>query len=158
MAIKVAVKKTEPRTVAFLAKKGPYSQLSNAFSELYGLLQEKGYKPAGPPCGVFFNSPQQVPEQELLWELQWPVSGKVAPAGPDKRGFGVKNLPATEVACTMHKGPFDQVGAVYGALFGWIMQNGYEVAGPSEEVYLSDPASTPAAELQTEIRFPVRKK
>jgi len=40
----------------------------------------------------------------------------------------------------------------------WIAENGYEVVGPSEEVYLSNPQGTPPAELLTEVRFPVRKK
>ena len=156
--IDVTVKMREPRTVAFVSRKGPYSQLAETFPRLYDWLREKGYEPAGPPSGVYFNSPEQVPAEELLWEGRCPISGDVAPSGPDEWGFGVKRVEAVDVACTMHKGPFDQVGPVYGALIGWIMENGYEIVGPSEEVYLTDPAYTPPEELLTEVRFPVRKK
>lgn len=158
MAIEVTVKKTEPRTAAFIAMKGPYAQIAETFPWLYDWLREKGYDPAGPPYGVYFNSPEQVPAEELLWEIHCPIGGDVAPIGPDERGLGVKRVEGAEVAATMHKGPYHQVGSTYGALVGWIMENGYEIVGPPEELYLTDPAYTPAEELLTEVRFPVRKK
>lgn len=99
-----------------------------------------------------------MPETELLWELQSPIGGDVAPSDPDERGIGVKKVEGADVASTMHKGPFEEVGTTYGALVGWITENGYEIAGPPTEVYLSDPAETPPGELLTEVRFPVRKK
>lgn len=157
MAIEVTVKKTEPMTMAFISKKGPYSLINQAFGELYGWIGEKGYIPAGPPLGVYFNAPEQVPAEELLWELRSPTAGDVPPSGPDERGLGVKRVEGAEVAATMYKGPYDQIGPVYGALVGWIIENGYQIAGPSEEVYLSDPDKTPPAELLTEVRFPVQK-
>lgn len=76
---------------------------------------------------------------------------------PDERGVGIKRVEPYEVASTMHKGAYDEVGETYGALVPWIMENGYEIAGPSEEVYLSDPQNTPPEEILTEVRFPVRK-
>jgi len=50
------------------------------------------------------------------------------------------------------------VAATWEALAGWIMENGYEIAGAGEEVYLSDPDKTPPEELITELRCVVRKK
>ena len=158
MAIEVTVKKTEPMTVAFVSMKGPYSLIGETFGKLYGLIGEKGYVPAGPPVGVYFNAPGQVPDEELLWELRSPIAGDIAPGGPDERGLSIKKVESAEVAATMHKGPYDQVGATYGALAGWIAENGYEIVGPSEEVYLSDPGKTAPEELLTEIRFPVKKR
>jgi len=158
MAIEVTVKKTEPRTVGFAAMKGPYAQIAETFPKLYNWLREKGYEPVGPPYGVYFNSPEQVPAEELLWEIHCPIGGDVAASGPDERGLGVKRVEGAEVAATMYKGPFDQVSCTYGTLVGWIMENGYEIVGPPEELYLTDPAYTPAEELLTEVRFPVRKK
>ena len=158
MAIEVTVKKTEPITVAFVSKKGPYSLISETFGTLYRWIGEKSFVPAGAPIGVYFNAPGQVPDEELLWELRSPIAGDVAPSGPDEQGLGVKKVEGAQVASTMHKGPYDQVGATYGALAGWIAENGYEIVGPSEEVYLSDPDKTPPEELLTEVRFPVRKR
>jgi effector-binding domain-containing protein len=157
-SIQVTVKDTEPLTVAFLSKKGPYTQISAAFGQLYGWIGQKGYTPTGPPTGVYFNAPGQVPDDQLAWELRSPIAGKVSPSGPDKDGLGVKQVATIKVAATMHKGSFETVGKTYEALVGWIMQNGYDIAGPSEEVYISDPSKTPPQELLTEVRFPVRKR
>ncbi len=156
--IEVQVKKTEPRTVAFVAMKGPYTQMGEAFGELLGWIAEKGFSPAGPPLGRFFNAPGQVADEELLWELQCPIGGEVSPSGPDERGVGVKRVEGAEVAATIHKGPFQEVGPTYGALVGWIMENGYEIAGPAEEVYLSEPGKAIPQEFLTEVRFPVMKR
>ena len=158
MAIEVMVKKTEPKTVAFISMKGPYAQLVETFPKLYNWLRGKGYDPVGPPSGVYFNSPEMVPAEDLRWEVHCPISGDVAPSGPNEQGLGVKRVEGAEMAATMHKGPFHEVGKIYGALVGWIMENGYEIAGPPEEVYLTDPAYTPAEELLTEVRFPVRRR
>lgn len=156
--IQVTIKQTEPITVAFLSMKGPYTQISEAFGKLYSWIGEKGLMPAGPPLGLYFNMPGQVPDEELLWELRSPIAGDVAPSGPDEQeGLGVKQLEAIQVAATTHRGPFEEVGKTYEALGGWIAENGYEINGPTEEVYLSDPNATPPEQLVTEIRFPVRK-
>jgi effector-binding domain-containing protein len=157
-SIKVTVKKREPTTTAFLSMQGPYTLISAAFGKLYGWIGEKGYIPAGPCLGVYFNAPEQVSADELLWEIQSPIAGDVAPGGPDEKGLGVKRVEGAEVAATIHKGPFDQVGHTIHALEAWIAENGYEIVGPYEEVYLSDPAKVTPEELLTEVRFPVRKR
>lgn len=157
-SVQVTVKDTEPMTVAFLSKKGSYTQVSAAFGQLYGWIGQKGYVPSGPPMGVYFNAPGRVPEDQLVWELRSPIAGKVNPGGPDKDGLGVKHVSGAKVAATMHKGAFETVAKTYELLVGWIMQNGYDIAGPSEEVYLSDPSQTPPEEMLTEVRFPVRKR
>lgn len=157
-SIEVTVKKKEPMTVAFISKKGPYTLISDAFGKLYGWIGEKGYIPAGPPLGVYFNAPEQVPPEELLWEIWSPIAGDVALSGPDERGLGVKKVEGAEVASTMHEGPFDQVAQSIHSLEASIAENGYEIVGPYEEVYLSDPGKTPPEELLTELRFPVKKR
>ena len=157
-SIEVTVKKTEPTTVAFISMRGPYTLIGDAFGKLYGWLGEKGYIPAGPPLGVYFTAPEQVPADELLWEICSPIAGDVAPSDSDEKGFGVKKIEEAEVASTMHKGPFPQVENTIHALEAWIAENGYEIVGSYEEVYLSDAGKTTPEELLTETRFPVKKR
>ena len=158
MSTEVTVKKTEPRTVAFIFVKGPYDQIGETFGRLFGWVGQKGYAPVGPPLGIYFNSPDQVPTDELLWELQCPLGGDIPPAEPDASGAVSNDMSMFAFVSTVHKGPFDEVGKTYGMLWEWVNANGYEIVGPSEEVYFSDPSTTPPEELMTEIRFPVRKK
>ncbi len=157
-SVEITVKKTEPMTVAFISMKGPYTLISDAFGKLYSWIGEGSYIPAGPPLGVYFNAPEQVPAEELLWEICSPIAGDVAPNGPDEKGFGVKKVEGAEVASTMHKGPFAQVGNTIHALEAWIAENGYEIVGPYEEIYLTDPGKSTPEELLTEVMFPVKKR
>lgn len=156
--IEVRFKKIEAMTVAFVAMKGSYRHIPAAFSRLYGWMGKKGYAPSGPPIGVYFNAPGQVPDDELSWELRSPISKQVEAVGPNAQGLGVKRVSGAQVAATKHKGPYEQVGETYEMLTDWLIANGYEITGPSEEVYFSDPAQTPPEELLTEVRFPVSKK
>lgn len=158
MATEVKVKQVEPVTVAFVAKKGSYSQIPLAFPDLYAWIAQQGYVPSGPRMGAYYQPPGQVPEEELVWEIQSPIVGDVAPCEPDEEGLGVKGVEGGEVAFALHEGPFDQVGAVWEVVKEWIAHNGYEIAGPGQEVYLSDPSNVRPEDLMTEVRFPVKKR
>ena len=158
MGTEARVKQTVPITVAFIAIKGPFTLINEAFGELFAFVAYNGFIPAGPPSGVYFNAPGEVPEQELKWELRVPIAGVCDASGPDERGLGFRCLEEIMVACTIHKGPFSNIGNTYDKLALWIADNGYQIAGPCEEIYLTEPGNTPPAELRTEIRFPVSKK
>jgi AraC family transcriptional regulator len=43
----------------------------------------------------------------------------------------------------MYKGPYEKVEETYNALTRWVKDNGYEMAGPPEELYFNDPSDTP---------------
>lgn len=154
----VTVKETEPTTVAFLNMKGPYTQISESFSKLYDWIEQKGYQTSGPPMGIYFNSPSEVPDDELVWDLLIPIDGEVDPSQPDKQGLGVKRLKTIQVASTKHKGPYEEVWKTYERLAFWIKQNGYKIVGPAQEVYLTNPEETPPDELLTEVMFPIQGK
>lgn len=154
----VVIKKIEPATVAFIACKGPYSQMAEVFPKLFWWIQDKGYFIAGPPSGVYFNNPVDTPPEELLWEVRCPVGGQVTPIPIDTQGVGIKKTKALKVATTIHRGPHDKVGETYQTVISWITANGYQIAGPAEEVYLSPPGATSPEQLVTEVRLPVRRK
>ena len=156
--MEVTIKRTEPLTVAFITVKGPFSLINESFGRLFTFIAEQGFIPAGPPSGVYFNSPEQVAEDELQWELRAPIAGICDPSGPDERGLGFKCLEEVTVAVTVHRGPFSNIGNTYKELVAWVGGNGYKIDGPSEEVYITEPGNTPPAELMTEVRFPVSKK
>jgi AraC family transcriptional regulator len=154
------IRETEPTVVAFIAMKGPFSQVRTAFARLYGWIEQAGYTPSGPPIGVYYNGPGEVPEDELRWELRSPVSGdaeSVEESGPDDSGPGIKRLASSLIAYTLHRGSFERLGEVYAALSEWVDKQGYEVVGPVEEVYYTDPNQVPPDELVTEVRFPVAR-
>lgn len=79
---------------------------------------------------------------------------KLAESGEVK----VKTTKPQEVAFAVHKGSYQNLGAVFGKLVQWIEENGYEIAGPSVTVCYNDPHNTSEEELVSESQFPVRKR
>ena len=158
MDIEPTIKMTQRMTVAFIAMKGPLSLINEAFDKLFVFVAEKGFLPAVPPSRVYHNIPGKVPEQDLTWELCVPIVGICDPSGPDERGLGFRFLEETEVASIIHKGPFSTIEETYNTIIAWIADNGYQISGTCEEVYLTEPGNMPPAEILTEIRFPVIKK
>ena len=66
-----------------------------------------------------------------------------APAGERVK---IYELPGAQVACIVHQGNVETIGATYGQLMGWIETNGYRLVGPTREVHVQwqegDPSST----------------
>lgn len=154
--IDVQLKTTEPETVAFISMQGPYSQIPEAMGRLYGWVGQRGMQPIGMPAGVYLTDPK-AGEGEALWELQAPVAGDFADTPPDEARCGIKHVHPHLVAFVMHRGPYETIATTYDELAQWTRANGYEVIGPPEELYLSDPQTTAPADYLTEIRFPVAK-
>ncbi|MBW6467641.1 MAG: GyrI-like domain-containing protein [Coriobacteriia bacterium] len=152
-----SIKQAEPMTVAFVAMTGRYEQIPIAFGILYGWVSSRGLEPVGMPLAVYLNDPQIVPESEALWEVWAPVAGDPAEEGPDEKGLGIKKLPAMTVASVIHRGPYDTVAPTYEALGAWVAEQGYVLAGPPREAYMSDPATAAPEDCLTEIHFPVQR-
>jgi DNA-binding transcriptional MerR regulator len=116
---------------------------------------------AGPPLVVYHECEDL--EQEV--EVAVPVQGAV----PDDEQVAMNELPAvTTMACVVHTGNYDAICQAGEALCRWAQAQGYDLIGPSREVYLrfSAPKSMalPAeflarrpGESVTELQFPVAK-
>lgn len=155
--IDARVDHVESETVAYLPMRGPYAKMPEAFGTLYGWIQANGLTPKGMPRTVYLSDPATTPEADAAWELQTALVGEVAVRPPDASGCGVNRVEARDEAWTVYRGPYDGLGPTYGELVGWIAANGYAIAGPPSEVYLSDPAGTAPEDYLTEVRFPVRR-
>lgn len=149
------VKMTEPQAVAFVSMTGPYAQMPQAMGRVYGWAAQHGLQPAGMPSAVYFTDPATVPEADALWEVRAPVAGDPADLAPDASGCGVKHVAAQKVASTMYRGPYEAIAEAYGSLGQWVAGQGLAMAGPPEELYYSDPATTKPEDYLTEIRVPV---
>jgi effector-binding domain-containing protein len=78
---------------------------------------------------------------------------------PESERVKVRELPAVEeMACTVHKGSYDNFSEPYSRLMTWIEANGYRVCGPNREVYIKGPGLlTKPANYVTELQVPVEK-
>ncbi len=158
LTMQPTVIKTEPMTVAALRVKGDVNQIPQAFETLYTWITENGWSPCGMPSAVYFTAPsEETGWADAVWELRAPIAEEEPERGPDKLGLSIQRLDAQEVAMVLHVGPYDQIGPVYESLGSWIGENGYQMVGPPEEVYLSDPDLVAPEQYETEVRFPVAK-
>lgn len=153
----IFTKTTEFMRVAFISYQGSFEQIPTVMEKLDKWIADNGYTAVGPPIGVYFDDPSQVPQDSLRWEIQQ----SIAEATLEKQftdDIGIKTVEPMFVAVTYHKGAYEKVGEIYGALFGWIGKNGYEVMGAPREIYWKCPKTTPVEKLLAEVQIPVTAK
>jgi len=118
---------------------------SGAMAELASLgLEETG------PCGGLYDNELFTEERGhmtvYLTVAAAPVAGRVSPV----------EIPAAELAVTVHQGPHDDIDVTYGELGTWVADQALALAGPVHETYLVGPRDTSdASAWQTEIGWPV---
>ena len=54
--------------------KGAYGEMKAAYDEILGWINKNGYKPTGAAYEIYYNSPADVPESELLTRIEFPVT------------------------------------------------------------------------------------
>ena len=138
---------SEPIHAVVLPMKGSYDQHQAAFERLAGYLAGRGVSPAGDPFARYFSDPS-AGEAALLWEVGLPVAAGVTVEAP----FELKDVPAALTAVHVHRGPYEELAAAWPAFVQWILANGYQPAGPPQQVFRGD-FSTP----NVEMRMPVQK-
>ncbi|MFC1909506.1 GyrI-like domain-containing protein [Chloroflexota bacterium] len=109
--------------------------------------------PTGPTLFICYDP--EYKEKDVDVEAGVPISKAIAGSGRIK----VYELPGLEeAACTIYKGPYEDIGEAYSVLMSWIEGNSYRITGPDRELYLNSPADTDnPTEYVTEIQFPVKK-
>ena len=66
-----------------------------------------------------------------------------------------RRQPERRVARLLHLGPYADEEPSLAALYAFIDEHGPVPAAPHSEIYLTDPSSTPPAELRTVLQVPV---
>lgn len=118
-----------------------------AMAELDSAVDE--FRRLGPPGGHYDNS--LFTEGRGAAVVYHPVAdppsiGRVRPV----------ELPATDLAATIHYGPHDDIDVTYGRLATWTHSHTLTVAGPVQETYAVGPRDNPdPATWRTEIAWPV---
>jgi effector-binding domain-containing protein len=148
----VLVKTVEPQQVASIRDSVPtYQHVAELLNELYAYLQSYG---AGGLAGAIVHDeeykPRNVDIEAVVYLLERvPASERVR----------VYDLPAAMTASVVHHGSFNSVSLAYIAAMGWIEANGYRIAGPNRELYLSCPLPLRQDDESyvVELQFPMEK-
>ena len=150
----IVEKRIEETKVAYAQYKGSYSKIPDNIMEVGKLVADDGLEMTGMVYGSYFNSPEEVPEDELEYEIGFSFEGDLK-LQEGKLGF--KEITEHSVLSAIHKGPYTNVGPVIHAIAEYASKNGYDIVGPVTEVYLNNPNDVKQEDLLTEVRFPVIK-
>jgi AraC family transcriptional regulator len=69
----IKTKDIPAQNVLYALHKGPYNEVGRVYEVLMNKIIEDGYQMVGAPIEIYFNSPMEVSEDELLTEVQFPV-------------------------------------------------------------------------------------
>jgi len=168
-AYEVVLRKVESQTVVAIRDTIPtFSHQGALWKEMSDYLEQHGTRAAGPSLTIYHDAEYR--EQDVDVEVATPV---VSAPPPSSERVAVRELPgAAQMACVIHQGGYETIGAAYNALMAWIEAHSYNIVGPGREVYLRCPdnaytdaeavgyagyvANDPAA-FVTEVQFPVQK-
>jgi len=154
--MEITEKRIEEAKVAYIPYMGSYDKIPELMGEVAQWLIDKKFKMTGLVYGTYFNTPEQVSEDKLQYEIGFGFEGKVTTMQDGK--IGIKEIPEHTVLAAMHKGPYTEVGPVIHAVIDYAVENNYDIVGPISEAYLNDPLETPEEDLLTEVRIPVIKR
>ncbi|BDZ70465.1 AraC family transcriptional regulator [Methanobacterium petrolearium] len=152
--MKIEIKKILQYQVAFIPMKGSYEQIPETLGKVVGWLMVKNVEIQMPVYGAYYNSPMEVSEDELEWEVGAAFIGELEA----EEDIEIKIVPQHKAVSTVFKGPYGDAASVYMDLIQYAAKEGYEIAGPILESYLNSPDEVPESELLTEVQFPVVKK
>lgn len=144
-------KKIEPRTVATITHKGPFSEIPAVIEKLMGEIERGKHHVAGPVMVIFHTPAEGKAESERVWEVAIPIvtPGRLGGTEYDKVQF--RFMDAADVVYGYHIGPRDKINDLYVRAFDWIKKMGYEVKGSPIEVYWTEPTKISSEDLVTEL-------
>lgn len=159
MRYDVVIESRPALTLAVMRHVGPYAEIGPVFERLMIWAGGRGLPLDEPSAiAVYYDDPGAVPAAELRSDagLVVPPAFALDPATDGE--IRLTPLAAGRYAALTFKGPYADLEAVYGWLYGaWLPSSGHEPAdSPSHEEYLNDPKTTPPSELLTVIRVPLK--
>ncbi len=109
--------------------------------------------PAGAPFTVFHQAPDGDTEGDIAMCV--PVPATTSQGDLDQSTVALVRFESGTAASIIHEGPYDDMGRSYARVSAWVQERGHSIVGPTREIYLNSPADVEAAELRTELLFPI---
>jgi beta-lactamase regulating signal transducer with metallopeptidase domain/effector-binding domain-containing protein len=131
--LKIDYKKMDEFIAVVLPMRGSYQQLQSAIKHLRQELNSQTIAPNGHPFVRGFNDPDIVSEEELLWEIGYPVSSQSKVKSP----LQLKTISAIDVASTTMEGLLDHV-PVWQAFVEKVIKQGHAPSHPTMYIWHTD--------------------
>jgi effector-binding domain-containing protein len=136
-------------TVRITVSRGEIARVMDAaIQEVLGALAAQHTPPAGP---LFAHHARLDPEV-FVFDVGFPVRAPITPQGRVVNSV----VPAARAARTVYTGPYEGLGAAWGAFMQWIRAQGHSPAPTAWEVYAQGPERTQdPARYRTELYRPL---
>lgn len=147
-----------PVTVAYVASQSSKDpvQIGEAigagYAKVLASMKTNGLKQAGPPITI--NT--RWDDAGYGFDAAIPVDKTPEKAIPADAPVQLKQTYSGKALKIVFKGPYGGMPPSYQKLEAYMAARGYEAAGPPWDEYVSDPGTTPEAELITNIYQPVK--
>ncbi len=133
-----------------------YDAFNEIYPEMGAIMQKDNVRCATPEYCFTLYHDDEFKEQDIDVEICQAV---VAPGKDSEKVKYKKTEGVPTAACIIHKGPYNTISMSYSAVYRWIEENGYEIAGQPREPYLDGIWNKENPEdWITEIQIPVRAR
>lgn len=122
--------------------------LDKAYAELGDYAARNGVKQIGPNLTLWYTPSDVFSNEEV--EVAIPIDRSL----PSQGDLVCRELPSVEVAAAVHQGEFAQFQQLYPSLLSWISDHGYQINGPSREIYIHHDCDN-LQQSTTEVQFPI---
>jgi AraC family transcriptional regulator len=125
-------------------------KLGMAYGRIMAHIAKSGGEPTMMPLSRFYGEEDGVIDMAAAIAVQEPVNGE--------GDIESTELPAGNTVTAWHLGHYDKLPETYMRVTQWLTDHGHTVAGPSWEIYWTDPAAEPDPnKWQTQIFMPLAK-
>ena len=114
-----------------------------------------GIEPAGPPFGRYHEFGPEEVDVEVGIPVSAPAPNLRPLAEAEEGEMAASELPGGRAAITVHRGSYDGLSQTYDQLHDWIHEQGHEEGPAPWESYVDDPSEVDAADLKTEVCWPL---
>lgn len=124
-------------------------KMGKAYSELMDFINNNGIKEKGSPFAI------NIEFAENSWKFQAAIpveNNDTKTTGRIKSGLTYSGKAIRAV----YFGPYNGATVAYQKIDEYVTKHKYQFSGYSWEVYVSDPANTPADKIETHIYFPIK--
>lgn len=122
--------------------------LDQAYAELNEYAARNAAKVIGPNHTLWYTSSDVLSNEEV--EVAIPIDRSI----PSQGDLICRELPSVEVVAAVHQGDFAQFQQLYPSLLSWISDHGYQINGPTREVYIHHDCDN-LQQSTTEVQFPI---
>jgi len=123
--------------------------IEKGISMVSAYLEEIGIEPSGTPFVAYINCAEDFSEFDV--EVGFPVTEAVS----EKDGMFMSKTHEGKAVVATHKGSHRSIDKTYGKIFEFMGEQSLAFTGTFYDCYLTDPAVTPAKEMQTKVIVPV---